>query len=166
MKTKDNLKEAFAGESQARNKYLFYAKKAEEEGRDQIAKIFRAAAEAEKVHARNLAQSLGMVKETGKNLKDAIEGENYEHTKMYPEFIDKAHKEGNGEAERTFRWAKEVEEKHEFLYKKAKNSIDNDEALEEEKIFVCQGCGYTEEGKAPSRCPVCGAPKEKFKQIE
>ncbi|MFP4045634.1 MAG: rubrerythrin family protein [Candidatus Aenigmatarchaeota archaeon] len=166
METVDNLKEAFSGESQARSKYLLYAKKAEEEGKEQVARVFRAAARAEQVHIRNHAKVLGMVKDTESNLKDAIEGENYEHTKMYPQFIDKAHQEGNGEAEQSFRWAKEVEEKHEFLYKKAKKAVDKDEDLEEKEMFVCGGCGYTEEDEAPERCPVCGAPKERFERIE
>lgn len=164
--TDENIKKAFAGESQARSKYLLYAEKAKEEGLDQIAKLFRAVAEAESVHIGNHAEAMGKVEETMQNLKDAIEGENYENSEMYPEFMEKAMDEGDKEAVKSFRWAKEVEEVHEELYKKARKKVDEGEDLEQDKIFVCQGCGYTTTGEAPEVCPICGAPKERFKEVE
>ena len=164
--TDENLKKAFAGESQARSKYLLYAKKAEEEGLEQIAKLFRAAAQAEAVHIGNHSDALGMVGETVDNLKDAIEGENYEHSEMYPKFLKMAEEEGKKEAATSFKWAKEVEEGHEDLYREAKEKAEKGEDLDEEKIVICQGCGYTTTGEAPEVCPVCGAPKERFKEVE
>ncbi|MFB6075988.1 MAG: rubrerythrin family protein [Candidatus Aenigmatarchaeota archaeon] len=165
-KTDENLKKAFGGESEARNKYQFFAKKAEKEGKPQIARLFRATAEAERVHARNHTDISGLVKETKENLQKAIKGENYEHSDMYPKFIEEAKEEGKNSAIRTFKWAMDVEEKHEELYKKALEAAENDEDLEEKEIYVCKSCGYTVEGEAPKTCPVCGAPKIKFKEVE
>jgi rubrerythrin len=164
--TQDNLGEAFSGESQARNKYGFFAEKAEAEGKSQVARIFRAAAEAERVHAMNHAQVLGMMKSTEENLQVAIEGEIYEHSEMYPEFLKKAKEEGEDEAITSFDYAMQVEKVHERLYKKALEAVKNNEDLDEKKMFVCQGCGYTTEGEAPEKCPVCGAPRSRFKKVE
>lgn len=164
--TQDNLGEAFSGESQARNKYNFFAKKAEEENKTQVARLFRAVAEAERVHARNHAQALGMIKSTKENIQTAIRGENYEHTEMYPEFLEDAREEGEDEAAQSFDWARQVEQAHEKLYRRALEAVEEDSDMDEEKLFVCQRCGYTTEGKAPETCPVCGAPKERFKEIK
>ncbi len=164
--TEENLDEAFGGESRARSKYLLYAEKAEEEGMEQIAKLFRAVAKAEAIHIGNHAEAMDKVKKTVKNLQDAIEGENYEHSEMYPEFLEKAREEGEKDAARSFRWAKEVEEGHEELYRKAKKKAEEGEDLEEKKIFICEGCGYTTMGEAPEVCPVCGGPKKLFKEVE
>ena len=161
MTTKDNLEEAFAGESQANRKYLAFAKKAKEEGKNQVAKLFRAAADAETVHAMNHLDVLGMVGSTEENLKEAVEGETHEFTNMYPDMIEKAKEEGNSAAERSFTLANKVEKVHAALYKKA---LDGD--LEEREIHVCQVCGNTVEGDVPDTCPICGAPKEKFKKID
>ncbi|MCX8126546.1 MAG: rubrerythrin family protein, partial [Dehalococcoidia bacterium] len=119
MSSTDNLKAAFAGESQANRKYLFFADKAEEEGLKQVARLFRAAAEAETVHARAHFRVLEGVKSTKENLKAAIEGEGYEFTKMYPEFIKQAEAEGNQVAKRSFDFANRVEQVHHSLFKKA-----------------------------------------------
>ncbi|MFP4115803.1 MAG: rubrerythrin family protein [Candidatus Aenigmatarchaeota archaeon] len=164
--TDESLEKAFTGESKARSNYLLYAEKAEEEGLEQIAKLFRAVAEAEAIHIGNHAEAMDKVKDTAENLQDAIEGEKYEHTEMYPEFLEKAMEEGEKDAAKSFRWAKEVEEGHEELYRKAREKVEEGGDLEEERIFVCEGCGYTTTGEAPEVCPVCGAPKERFKEIE
>jgi rubrerythrin len=161
--TLDNLKEAFAGESQANRTYLAFAKKADEEGYPQAARLFRAAAEAETVHAHNHLNVIGGVKSTLENLKAAYEGEHEEFTVMYPGFIEQAKKEGNNDAIQTFYWANEVEKVHGNLYKQA---TDNLKSLKVTDYYVCQRCGYTAEGNAPEKCPVCGASQDKFKKIE
>jgi len=164
-KTSDNLKEAFAGESQASTTYLAFARKADQEGHPEAAKLFRAASAAEVVHARNHLQVMEGVKSTEENLKEAIAGENMEHVKMYPEFIEQAKKEENPKAERTFDWARKVEIIHESLYKSALEALQSGKA-EAKEHFVCQVCGFTAEGKAPDRCPVCGAPQTQFSKVD
>jgi rubrerythrin len=161
--TTDNLKAAFAGESQANRTYLAFAKKADEEGYPQAARLFRAAAEAETVHAHNHLNVLGGVKSTLENLKAAYEGEHHEFTSMYPEFLEQAKKDGNNDAFRTFYWANEVEKIHGNLYKKAADSL---QSAKNAPYYVCQRCGYTAEEHAPDKCPVCGASKTDFKKID
>jgi len=163
--TTENLKEAFAGESQASTTYLAYARKAEQEGHPGIAKLFRAASAAEVVHARNHLDVMAGIKSTEENLKAAISGENMEHVSMYPEFIGQAKKEELPKAERTFEWARKVEIIHESLYKAALDALKGGKAPARE-YYVCQICGNTVEDEAPDKCPVCGAPKSQFKQIE
>jgi rubrerythrin len=162
MSTEDNLKDAFAGESQANRRYLAFAKKAEEEGHKQVAKLFRAAAEAETVHALNHLNILG-VGITEENLKEAIKGEHYENTEMYPKFIEEAKTEGNEQANMSFSGANEVEKIHEELYKKALENLGKNEELD---YYVCSVCGNTVEGESPDVCIICGQPKEKFRRIE
>ena len=164
-KTEEGLKEAFAGESQANRKYLAFAQKADQEGFSQIAKLFRAAAAAETVHAHNHLRVLGGVKSTKENLKAAVEGEHYEFTKMYPEFLEAARNEGNKDAERTFNYANEVEKVHHNLYSVALEAVENGKDLEKKEIYICPVCGYTHEGEPPEKCPVCGAAKKVFKVI-
>jgi len=164
--TQDNLKEAFAGESQANRRYLFFADKAAEEGNPVVARLFRATADAETVHARNHLRTLGEIKSTGENLKAAIEGEHYEFTEMYPGFIEQAKAEGNQEAEVSFTWANKVEKIHYNLYERALKSLDGGTPLKDEPYFVCQGCGYTVGGETPEKCPVCGAPRKLFKRVD
>lgn len=164
--TDENLKEAFAGESQARSRYTFFADKAEEEGKSGVAKLFRAAALAEEFHARNHFQTMGNLDSTGENLEVAIEGENYEHTEMYPEFIDKAEKEGTDLARKWFDYASQVEEKHENFYREALEAVQSGKDLEEDSWQVCEVCGNTFRGDVPDRCPICGAPKRKFVEVE
>ncbi|MFQ6118969.1 MAG: rubrerythrin family protein [Methanosarcinales archaeon] len=165
MKTLENLQEAFAGESQANRKYLAFAKKAEEEGYSQIAKLFRAAAAAETVHAHNHLRIMGGVKSTMDNLKAAIEGETFEYKKMYPEFISEANKEGSKDAAWSFDLANQVEEVHASLYKKALEDLTSGKSRSLD-YFVCGVCGNTVEGSAPDKCPICGAPMDKFSKIE
>jgi len=162
-KTLKNLKEAFAGESQANRKYLAFARKAEEEGYMQAAKLFRAAADAETIHAHNHLQVLGGVKSTEENIREAMNGETHEFESMYPGMIEDAEGESEREAKRSFSLASKVEEIHAALYKKY---LDNIGENKETDIHVCQVCGNTVEGSPPDRCPVCGAPKEKFNKID
>jgi rubrerythrin len=162
-KTEKNLQEAFAGESQANRKYLAFAKKAEQDGYKQVARLFRAAAEAETVHAHNHLRELKGIKSTKENLKVAIGGESYEFQKMYPQMIKDAEAEGNKGALRSFDFANKVEKVHAELYKKA---LDNLGKNKETDYYVCQVCGMTVEGEAPDTCPVCGAKKAMFKKTD
>lgn len=162
-KTEKDLQDAFAGESQANRKYLAFAKKAEEEGFSQAAKLFRAAAEAETVHAHNHLKELGGIKSTKENLEAAVGGETYEFESMYPAMIEDARAEGNTTAQRSFHLANEVEKIHAALYKKAIENLGNNE---ETDYYVCQICGNTVEGAAPDECPICGATKKMFKKTD
>ncbi|PKN30417.1 MAG: rubrerythrin [Deltaproteobacteria bacterium HGW-Deltaproteobacteria-21] len=162
-KTEQNLKDAFAGESQANRRYLAFAKQAEKEGYKQVAKLFRAAAEAETVHAHAHLKVAGGVRSTAENLKEAIAGETHEFKKMYPEMIEAAKQEGNKAAERTFSYANEVEKVHAALYQKAS---ENPGGLSEADYYICSVCGYTCENEAPDKCPVCMASKKAFYKVE
>jgi len=164
--TQENLKTAFAGESQANRRYLFFADKAEKEGHPQIARLFRAVAEAETVHARNHLEVMGGIRSTRDNLGAAIEGENYEFMKMYPGFIEQAKAEGNDKAQVSFDYANKVEKIHHGLYQKALGALEAGQSLRDEPYFVCQGCGNTVAGEAPEKCPICGAPRKMFKRVE
>ena len=162
MSSMDNLKNAFAGESQANRKYLAFAKKAEDEGFKQVAKLFRAAAEAETVHAHSHLRVMGGVKSTKENIQEAIGGETFEFTKMYPQMIEEAKKEGNKQAQQSFEFANKVEKIHAELYQKALNNLGKNEAVD---YYVCQVCGNTVEKAAPDKCPICGASKSMFIKI-
>lgn len=162
-KVEKDLLEAFAGESQANRKYLAFAKKAEEEGYKQVAKLFRAAAEAETVHAHNHLKEVGGIKSTKENLNEAINGESYEFQKMYPGMIEDAKAEGNDGALRSFNFANEVEKIHAELYKKALENLGKNPEVD---YYVCQVCGNTVENEAPDECPICGAKKQAFKKID
>ncbi len=162
-KTEQNLKDAFAGESQANRKYLAFAKKAEEEGYVQAAKLFRAAAAAETIHAHNHLRGLSGVKSTKENLLAAISGESYEFQKMYPQMIADAKAEGQDYALRSFNMANEVEKVHAALYQKALESLGKNVVTDD---YVCSVCGYTAEGEAPDECPVCKAKKKAFHKTE
>ena len=164
-KTEDNLKAAFAGESQANRRYLAFARAADDEGQPQVAKLFRAAAEAETVHALAHLRALGGIGNTQKNLEEAVGGETYEYTKMYPEFIKEAEAENREDALRMFRWANQVEQVHAGLYGKYRNAVKAGQKVPETKIFVCSVCGNTVEGAAPDECPICGSKKKAFKEI-
>ena len=161
-KTMDNLMEAFAGESQANRKYLAFAQQADKEGHPQVARLFRAAAEAETVHAHAHLRTAGGINSTLDNLKEAISGETHEFKSMYPDMIQSAQDEGNKGAERSFTYANEVEKVHADLYQKA---LDNIDSLEETDYYVCSVCGYTCEKEAPEKCPVCGAKDKAFFRV-
>jgi rubrerythrin len=162
-KTEKNLLNAFAGESQANRRYLAFAKQADKEGYPHVAKLLRAAAEAETVHAHAHLRVLGGVKSTADNLKEAISGETHEFKEMYPVMIEDAKDEGNKAAERSFANANEVEKVHATLYQKA---LDNMSSLEEVDYYVCSVCGYTCENEPPERCPVCSAKSTAFFKVE
>jgi rubrerythrin len=161
--TEKNLSDAFAGESQANRKYLAFAKQAEQEGYKQVAKLFRAAAEAETVHAHAHLRTMGGVEKTVDNLKTAIAGETHEFKKMYPEFIEVAKKESQKAAERSFTYANEVEKIHAGLYQKAFDNLGKNEEVD---YYVCSVCGMTVEKEAPEKCPVCGAAKKAFFKVD
>jgi rubrerythrin len=166
-KTIDNLKAAFAGESQANRKYLAFAKKADDEGFPGIARLFRAAAAAETVHAHNHLRAMDGVQSTGDNLRSAIAGENYEVVSMYPAMVAEAEADAEGDkrAMRSFKWALEVEKIHEMLYRKAAELFGNGKDAPVVDYYVCPICGFTHEGKMEGKCPVCNTPAEKFEKI-
>jgi rubrerythrin len=159
-KTTENLQAAFAGESQANRKYLAFAEKADLEGYPQVARLFRAAAAAETVHAHNHLRALGGIQSTTENLKVAISGENYEVVSMYPGFLAEAESASEKAGIRTFRYALEVEKVHEQLYRNALENLDKTEG--DFEYYICPVCGYTHERGAPDLCPVCGAAGSKF----
>jgi rubrerythrin len=162
-KTEKNLQEAFAGESQANRKYLAFSKKAEAEGFKQAAKLFRAAAAAETIHAHNHLRELGLVKSTRENLMAAIHGESHEFQNMYPQMIADAQAEGSSGALRSFNFANAVEKVHAALYQKALDSLGRNMDTD---YYVCSVCGYTVEGEAPDECPVCKSKKQAFNKVE
>ena len=166
MSSIDNLKEAFAGESQANRKYLAFAKKADEEGFPNVARLFRAAAEAETVHAHNHLKVLDGVQKTADNLKAAIEGEGFEFKDMYPKFVDLAEKEENAGAVKSFKYALAVEKIHYDLYSDALKGLDSGKDFSNEQVYVCRNCGNTVYGAAPARCPVCGKSEDWFDEIK
>lgn len=161
-KTSENLKDAFAGESQANRRYIAFAWQAEQEGFTQAAKLFRAAAEAETVHAMNHLKTLGEVENTLENLNTALSGETFEFTKMYPEYIGIAKQEANKQATWSFDIANKVEQIHARLYKKAIEALKNKKEMPKVDYHVCGVCGNTVEGEPPEVCPICGAPRSKF----
>ncbi len=163
-KTENNLLEAFVGESQANRKYLAFAKKADKEGHVNAAKLFRAAAEAETVHAHAHLRVLRGVKTTRENLQEAIAGETHEFKNMYPEMIDAAIKEDDKAAERSFTFANAVEKVHAELYQKVFDSLDNPDDVD--CYYVCSVCGYTCENQAPELCPVCHAKSNVFSRVD
>jgi len=157
-KTLENLMAAFAGEAQANRKYTAYAKKAEQEGKLNAAKLFRAAADAETLHALKHFEVAGKIGTTADNLDDAVNGETYEFKEMYPEFIKVAEAEGNKAAVMSFKLAMKVEEVHAKLYKEALENIDE---TEEVFYYLCPVCGNIEKSR-PEKCSICGVPGEKF----
>lgn len=163
-KSEQYLEEAFAGESQANRKYLAFAAAADKEGYPQAAKLFRAAAEAETVHAHNHLRALKGIKSTKENLKAAVSGETHEFKNMYPEMISAAKAEGNKEAERTFHYANEVEKIHAQLYQNLLNNLGA--SKEVYPYYVCPVCGYTAEKGPPGTCPICGTAGKMFKKID
>jgi len=162
-KSYDDLMAAFAGESQANRKYLAFAKKADDEGFAQVARLFRAAAAAETVHALTHFRTAGEVKSTEENLKAAIEGEHYENSEMYPTFMKDAEEEGDAKALKSFTWANEAEKIHEMLYREALETLGK--PGETYDYYICPVCGYTHARTAPEKCPVCGALGSKFEKI-
>lgn len=162
--TKDNLKDAFAGESQANQKYKAFAKKAEKEGFANIAKLFRTTAEAERIHAEGHLKALDLIASTAENLQAAIDGETFEFTEMYPPMVEKATADGH-KAKTMFKFAVEAEEVHAKIYTMALEAVRKGVDLEVTDFYLCPVCGFIELGEAPEKCPVCGALKKIFHQV-
>ncbi len=164
-RTSENLEDAFAGESQANRRYLAFARKATKDGFAQVARLFRAAAEAETIHALNHLRIMGEVKSTSDNLVAAVSGETFEFKKMYPKYLDLARQEGKQQAAWSFDVANKVEQVHASLFSKAVEALRNNRDLAEIDYYVCGVCGHTVEDTAPEKCPICGAPKAKFSKV-
>jgi rubrerythrin len=166
MATKENLAGAFAGESQANRKYLAFAKQADVEGFPQVARLFRAAAHAETVHAHAHLRAMGGIHKTVQNLEEAVAGEGFEFQQMYPPYLEEAKKEGDRLAEISFRNALAVEEVHHGLYLKALEAVKGGADLAARPVYVCEICGHTVYDGAPDKCEVCQAPKDRFTRID
>jgi len=163
--TQANLEVAFAGESQAHMKYTIFADKAEKEGHPEVARLFRAISYAERVHATNHLRELGGIGDTAANLAAAMGGENYENTEMYPAFDAVARLQEEKGAIRSIHYALEAEKIHEVMYGEAKESVAAGKDIESAPVFVCPVCGHTVIGEAPDKCPVCGLPKDKYREF-
>jgi len=163
--TEDNLKSAFAGQSQAHMRYLIFAEAAEAEGRPNVARLFRAIAYAEQAHATNHYRELGMIRTSPENLQVAINGETFEVEEMYPAYLSVAQLQEEKGAERAFHYALEAEKIHAAMYQKAREAALAGKDVQIGRIHICPVCGYTVEGEAPERCPICQAPRAKFKQF-
>ena len=163
--TEGNLGNAFAGESRAHMKYLIFADKADEEARPNVARLFRAIAYAEQVHAANHLNALGLVGDTASNLQAAIDGENFEVEEMYPAYRAVAELQGERRAVQSMNFALEAEKIHAGMYQKAKQAVDSGSDIKLGDVFICSVCGYTVEGEAPERCPVCGATRARFRKF-
>ena len=163
--SEDNLKNAFAGESQAHMRYIIFAKKAEEEGFPNVSRLFKAISYAEQVHATNHFDVLGMIRGSTDNLQAAIDGETYEINEMYPAFNTVAKLQEEKGAQRTTDWTLQAEKIHASMYQKARQAVESSKDIKLGTVYICDSCGYTVEGEAPNRCPVCGATKEKFRKF-
>jgi rubrerythrin len=162
--TQENLKTAFAGESQANRKYLAFAKKADQDGFPNVARLFRAAAEAETLHALAHFSAMGGVGTTAENLKGAVEGETYEYKQMYPPMLEQAQKEGH-KGKAMIGMALKAEEVHAGLYQKALEAVLSGKDFDAVEIYVCPICGHIEIGKPTARCPICGNAPERYQKI-
>lgn len=166
IKTENNLQAAFGGEAKAYRRYVMFAEKADKDGFPQVARLFRAAAMAEAVHARNHFNAMDGVGSTRDNLTAAVIGEHQEFTGMYPMFIDDAERERNSRGLHTFQLANEVEKVHHAYFEKALAAVKDNKPLEEKTYYVCQVCGNTVEGEPPDKCPICGASKDRFTLVD
>jgi rubrerythrin len=165
MATVENAHEALAGESQANRKYLAFSEKAAEEGFKGVATLFRAASEAEAIHARKLLKVLGAIQGTAKNLEMSVDGETHEFTTMYPGFITAAEAEKRSDAVLAFTHAMKAEEVHAGLYRKALAAVKTGQDMGREKVFLCPVCGNIELGKVPDKCPICGVFGKQFREV-
>jgi rubrerythrin len=161
--TKENLSEAFAGESQAHIKYLAFAARAKKEGKPNIARLFQAIAHAEQVHAINHLKELGGIGDTVANLESAIGGETFEVEEMYAAYLEVAELQGERGAKRSMTYAFEAEKIHADMYGDAKKTAEAGEDIQIDEVYICPVCGFTHIGEPPDRCPVCNAKKERFK---
>jgi rubrerythrin len=160
--TETNLREAFAGESQAHMKYLNFAQRAEKDGFPNVARLFQAAAHAEQIHASNHLRALSGIQTTSENLAAGIAGETFEAEEMYPAYIAAAEAQGEKKALRMMDWALAAEKVHAELYSQAKQSVDAGSDANISDIWVCPACGFTMEGEPPDVCPVCGVKHDRF----
>ena len=165
MATKENAMEAFAGESQANRKYQAFAEKAESEGYLNIARLFKAASEAEAIHAKKLMKALGMISSTRENLEKAVAGETHEYTEMYPAFVKEAESEKQSDALLAFRYALQAEEVHAGLYREALKSLNAGQDMSNRTVWLCPVCGNIFLGQAPDKCPICNVFKKIFREI-
>lgn len=165
MSTQDNLQAAFAGESQANRKYLAYAKKADEDGFPQIARLFRGAAAAETIHAHMHLANMDGIGDTAANVQDAVEGEGFEYQKMYPDYLKEAQAAGDKTAAKGFAWAMRVEEVHHGLYSQARQAVERGQDLPERKVFVCGVCGNTVYDEVPDTCPICSHSGDHYSEV-
>ncbi len=165
MKTKENLMAAFAGESQANRKYLAFAKKAEKEGFKNVGRIFQAIAEAETIHALKHFEIAGKINATLENLEAAAEGEHYEFSEMYPEFIATAKEEGDDKALQTFEYANAAEKVHGGIFNDLKEKVAGGADADDLEIYLCPVCGWVGFDPVPDNCPICNAAKKVFKKF-
>ena len=163
--TKQNLQNAFSGESQAHMKYLIFADTAEKEGKMNVARLFRAIAYAERVHAGNHLKALGGIGTSADNLPVAISGEHFEVEEMYPAYLTEAEQQGEKDAARSVHYALEAEKIHEAMYKEAKAAVGANKDIDLQEVYICPVCGFTVEKDKPDFCPICGVKKEMFKQF-
>ena len=163
--TEENLQAAFSGESQAHMRYLIFADKAEGEGRANLARLLRAIAYAEQVHATNHYRALQMIRSSTDNLQVCIDGENYEVEDMYPAYKAVAELQAEKGASQSFNYAMEAEKIHAVMYQEARQTVLTDKDIELKDVYICPICGHTVEGEAPERCPICGATKDKFRKF-
>jgi rubrerythrin len=166
MATLENIKAAFAGESQANRKYLAFSEKADKEGFKNVARLYRAASQAEAIHAKRELSVMGGIKKTAENLQGSIEGETDEFTEMYPAFVEEAKTEGKPEAVAIFTHAMKAEQVHAGLYTKALEAVLAGKDFEGAEVFLCPWCGNIEIGKAPETCPICGEAGKNFIKVE
>lgn len=163
--TEDNLKNAFAGESQAHMRYLIFSKRAEAEGFPNVARLFKAISYAEQVHATNHYDALALIRGSSDNLQVCIDGENCEINEMYPAFHAVAKLQEEKGAMQTFNYALQAEKIHASMYQNAKKTVEARKDIQLGMMHICEVCGHTVEGEAPDRCPVCGASKDKFRKF-
>jgi len=163
MKTKENLMAAFAGESQANRKYLAFARKAEKDGYKNIGRIFQAIAEAETIHALKHFEIAGKIGDTLENLQAAAEGEHYEFSEMYPEFIKAANEEGQEKAVQTFEYANAAEKVHGGIFNELKTTVAKGSDADDKEVYLCPVCGWVGFDPVPDKCPICNTAKKAFK---
>ncbi|MBI5239264.1 MAG: rubrerythrin family protein [Elusimicrobia bacterium] len=163
--TQENLKTAFAGESQANRKYTAFSRKAEKDGFPKVARLFRAAAEAETIHALGHLAAMDGIGTTAENLKAAVAGETYEFTEMYPPMLEQAQKD-NHRAKTMFGWAVKAEAVHAELYREALEAVRTGKDLEAAEVYLCPACGHIELGQPAGKCPTCGLAPERFRRMD
>lgn len=166
MATQENAMKAFVGESQANRKYQAFAEKAESEGYKNIARLFKAASEAEAIHAKKLLKTLGSIVSTKENLEKAVAGETHEYTEMYPQFVREAEAEKKSDALLAFTYAMKAEEVHAGLYKEALKSLNAGQDMSNRTVWFCPVCGNVFLGQPPDKCPICNVFKKMFKEIQ